>query len=116
MTSPPRLPEALTALRDRLAGAPLMLATPTRDDAVRAHSAGEGLDAAIDRAKAYIDAGADMIFPEAMRDLGEFETFPEAALGAAHARQAQQYVGVGRLIDRITSAHTERMSTLGLNP
>ncbi|QCP04034.1 methylisocitrate lyase [Brevibacterium sp. CS2] len=40
--------------------------------------AGEGLDAAIDRAKAYIDAGADMIFPEAMRDLGEFETFAQA--------------------------------------
>ncbi|WP_101652277.1 methylisocitrate lyase [Brevibacterium ihuae] len=40
--------------------------------------AGEGLDAAIERAKAYIDAGADMIFPEAMRDLGEFETFAQA--------------------------------------
>ncbi|WP_166970456.1 methylisocitrate lyase [Brevibacterium atlanticum] len=40
--------------------------------------AGEGLDAAIDRAKAYIDAGADMIFPEAMRDLGEFEKFAAA--------------------------------------
>lgn len=40
--------------------------------------AGEGLDAAIDRAKAYIDAGADMIFPEAMRDLGEFEKFAKA--------------------------------------
>ena len=37
--------------------------------------AGEGLDAAIDRAKAYADAGADLIFPEAMRDLGEFEKF-----------------------------------------
>ena len=40
--------------------------------------AGEGLDAAIDRAKAYIDAGADLIFPEAMRDLGEFEKFAKA--------------------------------------
>ena len=29
----------------------------------------EGLDAAIDRAKALVDAGADAIFPEAMRDL-----------------------------------------------
>ncbi|SMX95656.1 methylisocitrate lyase [Brevibacterium antiquum] len=37
--------------------------------------AGEGLDAAIDRAKAYADAGADLIFPEAMRNLGEFEKF-----------------------------------------
>ena len=33
----------------------------------------EGLGAAIDRAKALVDAGADAIFPEAMADLGEFE-------------------------------------------
>ncbi|NRD07742.1 methylisocitrate lyase [Rathayibacter agropyri] len=33
----------------------------------------DGLPAAIDRAKRLVDAGADAIFPEAMRDLGEFE-------------------------------------------
>jgi methylisocitrate lyase len=33
----------------------------------------DGLDAAIDRAKALVDAGADAIFPEAMRSLAEFE-------------------------------------------
>ena len=33
----------------------------------------EGLEAAIDRAKALVDAGADAIFPEAMADLSEFE-------------------------------------------
>ncbi len=33
----------------------------------------EGLDKAIDRMKAYADAGADMIFPEAMRSEKEFE-------------------------------------------
>ncbi|WP_238422496.1 methylisocitrate lyase [Gordonia sp. 'Campus'] len=38
----------------------------------------EGLDAAIDRAKAYADAGADLIFTEALRDLGEFERFRKA--------------------------------------
>jgi len=38
----------------------------------------EGLDAAIDRAKALVDAGADAIFPEAMRDLAEFEAMAEA--------------------------------------
>jgi methylisocitrate lyase len=32
-----------------------------------------GLDAAIDRMKALVDAGADAIFAEAMADLGEFE-------------------------------------------
>lgn len=35
--------------------------------------AAEGLDAAIDRAKAYVDAGADAIFPEALQDASEFE-------------------------------------------
>lgn len=33
----------------------------------------EGLDKAIDRMKAYVDAGADMIFPEAMKSEKEFE-------------------------------------------
>ncbi|APF40256.1 methylisocitrate lyase [Neomicrococcus aestuarii] len=33
----------------------------------------EGLDAAIDRMKALVDSGADMIFPEALKDLSEFE-------------------------------------------
>ncbi|GAA3961496.1 methylisocitrate lyase [Gordonia caeni] len=35
----------------------------------------EGLDSAIERAKAYVDAGADLIFTEALADLGEFERF-----------------------------------------
>jgi len=34
----------------------------------------EGLDKAIERMKAYVDAGADMIFPEAMSSEKEFET------------------------------------------
>ena len=38
----------------------------------------EGLDAAIDRAKALVDAGADAIFPEAMKDLSEFEAVCKA--------------------------------------
>ena len=32
----------------------------------------DGLDAAVERAKALVDAGADAIFPEAMADLSEF--------------------------------------------
>lgn len=35
----------------------------------------EGLDGAIERAKAYVQAGADWIFPEALADRGEFERF-----------------------------------------
>ncbi|HNP55482.1 MAG TPA: methylisocitrate lyase [Gordonia sp. (in: high G+C Gram-positive bacteria)] len=38
----------------------------------------EGLDAAIDRAKAYVDAGADLIFTEALADADEFEKFRAA--------------------------------------
>ncbi|NEW46510.1 methylisocitrate lyase [Nocardia cyriacigeorgica] len=38
----------------------------------------EGLDAAIDRAKAYADAGADLIFTEALADEGEFAKFRAA--------------------------------------
>ncbi|GAA4982560.1 methylisocitrate lyase [Kineococcus glutinatus] len=38
----------------------------------------EGLRAAIDRAKAYADAGADMIFAEALADESEFEAFRAA--------------------------------------
>lgn len=38
----------------------------------------EGLPAAIDRAKALVDAGADAIFPEAMADLAEFEAMRAA--------------------------------------
>jgi methylisocitrate lyase len=38
----------------------------------------DGLDAAIDRAKQLVDAGADAIFPEAMVDLAEFEAVRKA--------------------------------------
>ncbi|WP_295014436.1 methylisocitrate lyase [uncultured Microbacterium sp.] len=38
----------------------------------------EGMDAAVDRAKALVDAGADAIFPEAMRTLDEFERMASA--------------------------------------
>ena len=38
----------------------------------------EGMDAAVDRARALVDAGADAIFPEAMRDLAEFEAMASA--------------------------------------
>ena len=38
----------------------------------------DGLQAAIDRAKQLVDAGADAIFPEAMKDLSEFEAVRRA--------------------------------------
>ena len=38
----------------------------------------EGLDAAIERAQACVEAGADMIFPEAMTELSMYRRFAEA--------------------------------------
>jgi methylisocitrate lyase len=38
----------------------------------------EGLDAAIERANAYIEAGADLVFPEAIRDLESYKKFSTA--------------------------------------
>ena len=38
----------------------------------------EGLDAAIERARACVDAGADMVFPEAITDLAMYRRFAEA--------------------------------------
>jgi len=40
--------------------------------------AGEGLDGALVRARVYVDAGADAIFPEALADEAEFEKFRKA--------------------------------------
>ena len=37
----------------------------------------EGLSASVERAKAYVDAGADAIFPEALESAEEFRTFAE---------------------------------------
>ncbi len=45
-----------------------------RTDAI----AGEGMDSAIERARAYVDAGADAIFPEAIRDLESYKKFTDA--------------------------------------
>lgn len=38
----------------------------------------EGLEAAIERAQAYVAAGADMLFPEAITELGMYRRFAEA--------------------------------------
>jgi methylisocitrate lyase len=41
-------------------------------------AAAEGLDSAIERAVAYVEAGADMIFPEAMKTLDDYRKFKAA--------------------------------------
>jgi methylisocitrate lyase len=40
--------------------------------------AGEGFESALERAKAYVDAGADMLFPEAITELGMYRKFADA--------------------------------------
>ena len=41
-------------------------------------AAAEGIDSAIERAVAYVEAGADMIFPEAMKTLDDYRRFKAA--------------------------------------
>jgi len=67
-TAVQRIRAAVTARRD----ADLLIMARTDSRSV------DGLSAAIDRAKALVDAGADAIFPEALLDLGEFEAVRSA--------------------------------------
>ncbi|MFF3553966.1 methylisocitrate lyase [Streptomyces tsukubensis] len=60
----------------------------------------EGLDAAIDRARAYVDAGADAIFPEALTDEAEFAAF-RAAIDVPLLANMTEF-GKGRLLDTRT--------------
>lgn len=69
--------------------------------------ASEGLDKAIDRAKAYVDAGADMIFPEAMQDEKEFEAMRKAVSVPLLANMTE--FGKGRLYT------TTELKNLGYN-
>ncbi|MEU5445119.1 methylisocitrate lyase [Streptomyces griseofuscus] len=57
----------------------------------------EGLDAAVDRAKAYVDAGADAIFPEALVDEREFEALRAAVEVPLLANMTE--FGKSRLLD-----------------
>ncbi|MFE9012134.1 methylisocitrate lyase [Streptomyces cyaneofuscatus] len=60
----------------------------------------EGLEAAIDRAKAYVDAGADAVFPEALADEAEFEAFRTAVDVPLLANMTE--FGQGPLLDAAT--------------
>ena len=69
--------------------------------------AAEGLDAAIKRAKSYVDAGADMIFPEALQDESEFEKFRKEIKVPLLANMTE--FGKSKLLDYKT------LSNLGYN-
>jgi len=69
--------------------------------------ASEGLDKAIERAKAYIDAGAEMIFPEALQTEKEFETFRKAISVPLLANMTE--FGKSQLLT------TQQLTNLGFN-
>ncbi|PHS75501.1 MAG: methylisocitrate lyase [Porticoccus sp.] len=69
--------------------------------------ASEGLESAINRAKAYLDAGADAIFPEALADEREFEAFRKAIDAPLLANMTE--FGKSRLMSR------EELANLGVN-
>lgn len=60
----------------------------------------EGLTKAIDRAKAYLDSGADMIFTEALQDEKEFEAFRKAISAPLLANMTE--FGKSKLLTRQT--------------
>jgi methylisocitrate lyase len=60
----------------------------------------EGLQASIDRALAYQDAGADVIFPEALKDESEFEAFRKAVDLPLLANMTE--FGKSKLLDKST--------------
>jgi methylisocitrate lyase len=66
-----------------------------------------GMDEAIDRAKAYADAGADLIFPEALGDEADFERF-RAAIDVPILANMTEF-GKSRLLSAAT------LESLGIN-
>lgn len=67
----------------------------------------EGLPAAIERARAYVAAGADMIFPEALANPAEFKEFRDAIDAPLLANMTE--FGKSELLD------TKTLSSLGFN-
>ena len=58
----------------------------------------EGLDKTLDRIKAYEEAGADMIFPEAMKDESEFEKVRKVSKGYVLANMTE--FGKSKLLNK----------------
>ena len=58
----------------------------------------EGLDKTLDRVKAYEEAGADMIFPEAMKDENEFEKVRKISRGYLLANMTE--FGKSKLLNK----------------
>jgi hypothetical protein len=92
-----RLQAAAAARRDR------SFVIMARTDAF----ASEGLDAALKRAQAYIDAGADMLFPEALTHIDHFKAYLLSSLSACSTHErALALIGTRSLTaTRATQVH-----------
>ena len=67
----------------------------------------EGIDKTLDRIKAYEDAGADMIFPEAMKDESQFEQVRKVSKGYLLANMTE--FGKSKLLNK------KQLENLGYN-
>ncbi len=85
----------------------------------------DGLDAAIERAVACVEAGADMIFPEAMTELDQYRKFVEAVsvpvlaniteFGATPLFTSEQLASVGIKLSLYPLSAFRAMSLAALN-
>jgi methylisocitrate lyase len=85
----------------------------------------DGLDAAIERAVACVEAGADMIFPEAMTELDQYSKFVEAVnvpvlaniteFGATPLFTSEQLASVGIKLSLYPLSAFRAMSLAALN-
>jgi methylisocitrate lyase len=85
----------------------------------------EGLDAAIERAVACVEAGADMIFPEAMTELDQYRLFVKAVgvpvlaniteFGATPLFTSEQLASVGVKLSLYPLSAFRAMSLAALN-
>ena len=85
----------------------------------------DGLDAAIDRAVACVEAGADMIFPEAMTELEQYRKFVDAVgvpvlaniteFGATPLFTSEQLASVGVKLSLYPLSAFRAMSLAALN-
>ncbi|QAU22799.1 methylisocitrate lyase [Dyella sp. M7H15-1] len=67
----------------------------------------EGMDMAIDRACAYVEAGADMVFPEAMKTLDDYRRFKTAVKVPILANLTEFGSTPFFAIDELRSAHVD---------
>jgi len=85
----------------------------------------EGMESAIERAIACVEAGADMIFPEAMTELSQYKEFVEAVnvpvlaniteFGATPLFSAEEFASVGIKLQLFPLSAFRAMSKAALN-